>query len=509
MYAFFLAMFLVIVVAAWRKRPGVRKRRWTRDVWKPGRKLVPWSKKSAFCCQDSYSHTLILGGTGSGKSSGSGRTIAESMLRAGYGGLVLLVKDDRTFWEGLCRQTKRSRDLIKFSPSQNFAFNFLDHELHRSGRGAGQTENIVEVLFAAMETADRNSGQDGGREDATFWRQACKQLCRNLVDLASMSLGRINIRELYEIVASTADSIKEVQSDEWAANSFCARCLNDAVARVHPSRRGDLKAVGDYFFRSFPKLAPNTRGSVKATFTVVADSLQRGVLPRLFCEKTNITPEATENGNIILVDMPIIEFGAVGMLAAGLWKYAFQKSIERRNLRKSPRPVFLWIDEAQYLLTANDYSFLSTCRSSRVATVYLTQNLSNLYAALGGRQKAEAEVDSLCGNFCTKIFHANGDSLTNKWAAEAIGRSRQFLVNASNSQQTGGWLAGYSGYVQGPNTSAGVTEHIDFEVEPSAFTRLRTGGPANKRYVDAIVVKNEPFPDTRRTWRLATFRQKR
>ena len=321
-----------------------------------------------------------------------------------------------------------------------------------------------------------------------------------------MSTGRIQIRDLYRIMVSTPNSLKEAESEKWSKTSFCAQCLDTAMSRVHPSKREDLLATGRYFLQELPAMAPDTRGSIKATFSVVADALQRGVLPRMFCEETNITPEAAEKGKIIVVDMPLAQFGAVSMLAAGFWKFGFQRVIERRDVRKSPRPVFLWIDEAQFLITAYDHQFLSTCRSSRVATVFLTQNLPNLYAALGGRQAAEAEVDSLCGNLCTKIFHANGDSVTNKWASEIIGRTRQFLVSANNSYQNTGWFPGFG---QSPQTSAGVSEHLEFEVEPSAFTRLRSGGPAHKRNVDAIVVKREPFPDTGRIWRLATFRQKR
>jgi hypothetical protein len=447
-----------------------------------------------------------MGATGSGKTSGSGRALAVAMLKAGYGGLILLVKDDRAFWESLCREAGRTSDLRFISPMEKWQYNFLDDELRRSSRGGGQTENIVQSLFASMETVKRNAGKDSGRTDGAFWRQASEQLLRNLVELASMSVGRIHVRDLYRIMVSTPNSLKEAGSDNWSRTSFCAECLNTAWTRVQPSKREDLMATGRYFLQELPAMSPDTRGSIKATFSVVADALQRGVLPRMFCEETNITPEATEQGKIIVVDMPVMQYGAVGMLAAGLWKYGFQRSIERRNLRRNPRPVFLWIDEAQFLITGYDHQFLSTCRSSRVATVLLTQNLPNLYAALGGRQSAESEVDSLCGNLCTRIFHANGDSVTNQWASEMVGRTRQFYVSANNSYQSGGWMPGWS---QDMHTSAGVTEHLEFEVEPSTFTRLCSGGPANGRIVEAIVVKREPFADTGRIWRLATFRQKR
>ena len=152
--------------------------------------------------------------------------------------------------------------------------------------------------------------------------------------------------------------------------------------------------------------------------------------------------------------------------------------------------------------------FLTTCRASRVATVLLSQNVSNFYAALGGSETGKAEADSIFGNLVTKIFHCNGDPVTNEWAATLIGRTRQFFVNANNSYQAGDWLGAVSGLGRGPQTSAGVSESYEFEVQPSVFTTLRTGGREHRGNVDAIVVQSgTTFADTGRPWRLSTFRQ--
>jgi len=42
--------------------------------------------------KDACEGTMIFGGTGSGKTSGSGRALATSFLSAGFGGLVLCAK---------------------------------------------------------------------------------------------------------------------------------------------------------------------------------------------------------------------------------------------------------------------------------------------------------------------------------------------------------------------------------------------------------------------------------
>jgi hypothetical protein len=323
-----------------------------------------------------------------------------------------------------------------------------------------------------------------------------------------MSLGKINVRDFYRIVISAPESVKEARSQQWAAESFCAQCLLKAAQECPPSRRRDLDIVADYFLSEFPKISPKTRGTIVSTFSVMADSLQRGILSELFCGDTNITPEATESGKIILVDMPVMEYGAVGALANGLWKYAFQRAIEKRDVRRSPRPVFLMADEAQFLVTSYDHQFLSTCRSSRVATVFATQNISNFYAALGGRHEAEAEIDALCANLCTKIFGCNGDFVTNKWAAEMIGQSRQLFFNSGNSYQPADAFGSVFGLGPGPQTSAGMSEHMGYEIEPSIFATLRYGGYANGGCIDTLVyAAGKTFRDTGKPWRFHTFHQ--
>jgi hypothetical protein len=227
----------------------------------------------------------------------------------------------------------------------------------------------------------------------------------------------------------------------------------------------------------------------------------------LLCSGSNVTPDAVEQGKIIVIDLSVKEFAEIGQYAQVIWKYAFQRSIERRDVKKSPRPVFLWADECQYFVTSHDAQFATTCRSFRVAVVYLTQNLNNLYASLGGLQQGKAQADSLLGCLNTKIFHANSCALTNEMASTLCGRTRQLFVNANSGHQ-GDWIAEAFGLGEGAHSTSGVSESMDNEIEPSVFTSLRSGGPENDFNVDAIVFQNgKVYADTGRPWRHATFKQ--
>jgi len=205
--------------------------------------------------------------------------------------------------------------------------------------------------------------------------------------------------------------------------------------------------------------------------------------------------------------MPVLEYGMVGVPVNGLWKYGFQRAIEKRDVKRSPRPVFLLVDEAQFLLTSHDHQFLSTCRSSKVATMFLTQNISSFYAALGGKQAAEAEIDALCGNLCTKVFCCNGDSVNNKWAAEMVGQSRQMFRSSSNSFSSRDAIPDLFGVGNGLQSTAGTSEHMAYSIEPSVFTTLRSGGHGNQGCVDTVVFVSGKTFETGTAWRFHTFHQ--
>ncbi|MBE7508551.1 MAG: TraM recognition domain-containing protein [Planctomycetia bacterium] len=436
------------------------------------------------------------------------------MLNAGFGGLVLTAKsDERALWESYCRETGRLGDLLIVGPDAKLRFNFLDHELNRQGTGAGLTENIVNVFSTVMEIRDRNAGAGGGREDGTFWKQGALKGMRNSVDLVSLATGGVSVPDLVRVVLSAPLSPAQICDRGFQESSLCFQYLKVADQKEKTERQThDFGVVADYYLLEWPNLAERTRSVIQATFMGWADMLNRGLLRELFCTDTTITPEAVENGKIILIDLPVKEFGEVGQFAQVLFKYCFQRSIERRNVAESPRPVFLWADEAQHFITSYDMQFQTTCRSARVATVNLTQNVSNVYAALGGGDKGRAEADSLFANLNTKIFHANGDPVTNEWAASLIGRARQFLASGNSSYDNDHrWAAavGLDWLDGGGSTSAGFSETFEYEVQPREFTRLRTGGPANGWIVDGIVFQNgRTFAASGRTWLKTAFRQR-
>jgi hypothetical protein len=229
----------------------------------------------------------------------------------------------------------------------------------------------------------------------------------------------------------------------------------------------------------------------------MADCFLRGELRSMFCSKTTITPETSLEGKVIILDLPIKQWGEIGRYAQLLFKYMWQSAMERRSGPLLERPVFLWADEAQFFISPRDLDFQTTARSSRVATVYLSQNLPNYYAMAKSRDRVQA----LLGNFNTKIFHGNSDSVTNEWAADMIARSWQTRVSVNSTEPE------KEERRDKVKSQYSISQNLEYDIIPQSFTRMRNGGTRNRREVDGILFQNGRLWSNGKTYLKLTFQQ--
>ncbi|MCB0079500.1 MAG: TraM recognition domain-containing protein, partial [Caldilineaceae bacterium] len=279
-------------------------------------------------------------------------------------------------------------------------------------------------------------------------------------------------------VLEAPQSPEQVGDERWRTGSYTAQCIAEADAKPKTAReQHDCEVSIRYWLGSWPNLADRTRSSIVATWESVGDLLLHGIAHELVCTETNWLPELSFKGAITILDLPLQRFHETGRIVQGILKYTWQRAVLARDVTQEPRPVFLWIDEAQGHISAFDYEYQSTARSARACTVYLSQSITNYHAKLGSG--AQANADALLGLFQTTIFHANSDAATNDWAAKRIG---QHWTTTYNFNSGGGARNGARN-----NSSSGGSESVQYKILPSAFTTLRKGGPPNNLEVDAIV----------------------
>jgi hypothetical protein len=464
-----------------------------------------------WCVEDAVKGTAIIGGTGSGKTSGSGRTIALKYLKQGWGGLVLCAKTDEVkLWKKYCKETQRSDDLLIFTKAavhgkesefagQEIVFNPIDYEMRREGDGAGETQNLTNIFMNIYKMGNRITGDTEVREER-YWDSALKRCLNRTIELIKLANDDLTYENMAKLVTSCqtvtrrdfiikADQLENdlLFVEEERSINYCMYCLLKAYEILF---KGDKEApeeldysyslVEDYFTKSIPNLNPETAAIVFESFLGLAEPFLDGILKRHFSGTTNLKPEITyTDQKIIVLDFSIKEYLDMGIIGQCVFKQLFQQAIERRDIEKYPMPVFLWCDEAQYFVNPYDQIFLTTARSSKTATVFLSQNLSNYYAVMGAGQSSKAKVDSLMGNLSTKIFHANSDAVTNEYASRLIGQDIEYILNIGEHQRD---FSLASTQTQNQNG-----QYLP-QVQPKRFTTLKSGGVNNKLLVESIMV---------------------
>jgi hypothetical protein len=440
----------------------------------PDRPLYILGPGDVFTIRDATQGVQCFGGTGSGKTSGTGYALARAYLKAQFGGLVLCAKpEERALWEKLAAQNGRSADLVIVRPDAPWRFNFLDYEATRGGRGARLTVNIVHLLTEIVKSIDREERAEG---EKPFWRNALRQLVTATVDLALFAKLPLRFDLLGDIVRSGPKSIKEIDDPAWQQGSVCYQCIHEADrGELEEEEAADFQQCRAYWLNDFATLAGETRSSIVLSFTMLTNLFTTRPLRRLLSTDSTITPEATFDHKIIVIDMPLQDYFQAGRIMSFVWKYMWQKAVLRRQTNQDSPPVFIFCDESQNFISDFDPEFQAVARSAKACTVYLTQNISMYKKVLG--TGSEDAVEAFLGNLQTKIFHQNSGA-TNEWAADLF--AKDLLPKETRGSQSG---------TSGASGSASVTYEEQHQLRPIEFTRLLTGGFANRGLVQAFMYK--------------------
>jgi len=428
--------------------------------------LVKFSqdKRDWWRIRDAFEGVQIFGGIGSGKTSGSGKTIAKSFLKKGFGGLVMCAKKGEAVeWLDYAIATNRWEDVIVFGKKNKFElwaahlkkkkelaklavfnnrykwttgndkrFNPLDYEMTREGEGAGEVFNLSHLFMELYKMGNRFSGGGDSGESERYWDTALKRCLNRIFQtliLAEEEISVNNMRKLLSTAPTEQDlenmkDMTDAEYLEWIEQeSYCANCLNAIGLKVAEDHE-EYGLVDEYFMRQFAKMPEKTRSTIEESFLGLAEPFLSGILKTFFSGETNLRPEITFEGKIIILDFSVKEY-----LQAGVY-------------------------------------------------IFLTQNISNYYSQMGG-EKAKSKVDSLLGNLSTKIFHANNDAVTNEWASNIIGKD---LITLSSRSEQKKRLSVFA-------DTTGTNESLSLlpQVLPKEFTILSSGGKVYDFTVQAII----------------------
>jgi len=456
----------------------------------PEAPLVLLNGQDRLTLRQAYEGIHVFGAPGSGKTSGSGQTIARSLMRAGMGGLVLCSKPSEIErWQQYAAENGRENSLFIFDREQGF--NFIEYALARYG--VDSITNIVGIIMRVLDDARKARGKTGG-DDSPFWDESIEEILKHAIPVLYSAHGTVTIQGIldFAVNAPVGDEKWKEVAKNIEGNPTALALRNMSAAPVNPLPPEDSKRMVSYWMMGeWQKMDERTRGNVLSSLTSRLGLFRHGMLRDCFCGKTTVIPEMMFHGAVIVLAMPVQANETEGRLGQMVFKYMTQLAIEGRNSlpeRHRERPVFLWVDEAHRFISVKDEQFLAECRESRCCCVFLSQGLPSYYAALG--EKETKRVDGLIGKFTTQIFHQNGCHHTNEFASKIIGRGLQMRrtlgQNRSSSHSTtkGRSVGSSRGWSQGMSRgkssgeSWGVNESVNRgESETTGTTRgVNEGG---------------------------------
>lgn len=461
--------------------------------------LMEWSPGDPLTVRHWLNSTVIFGRTGSGKTSGSGRMLMRWLVNyPKSSGLFLAAKpEDVDDIREVFQRAGRLDDLIVFNPDGERRCNFIDY-VRKMG---GDTRDITKCITTIGESLRSNDNKGGG-EMGDFWENEQARMIHNAVEVVKLATGTVTAPHLQKFILTAPQYPEHVTKAEWKG-CFHDKCTRAAFEKKKtPVQKHDFELALDYWFKEYPSMADKTRSSILTCVLGLLHVFNSGIVREIVSTTTNVSPDDMLQGRWVLINMPPSQWGDSGSFVNAGWKYLTQKMILRRKASPGDCVVTIWSDEFQQFCNSHDPHFLAQSRSHLGCMVALTQSLPGILAKMKGKTGAQ-EALSLLSNFTTKIFHAC-DAQTAQYASELIGRKLQMFNGASMPPEEDL----FSALIGKTKFSGSFNSQFEYELQPSDFLSLRTGGQAADCKVDAVVFKSgEPFASGA-NWRYATFSQK-
>jgi type IV secretory pathway TraG/TraD family ATPase VirD4 len=363
--------------------------------------------------KDATQNICVLGGIGSGKTTGVILPLLAQLLNQDCGGLIFDVKGD--FKNDVYRLADMcGRNVLTIGPGHQ-SFNLL------SGLAPQVAASFLRSSFSLNSSSD------------SFWIDTATNLCQNSLGVLSFFEEHYTLNGLYQYIFDP-----EFRMEIEAGLSFESSELDKNQSRL-------LKSYMGYYDHIFSHFDEKVKSGVIAT---IAQSLAHFNQPDLidsFCTEGPDMPFIGDvlNGSIFLVDMPLQVWGVSGKVVYTFVKQRFFNVIQNRNTSAETdktRPVFFMCDEYQEIVSCikegtSDLNFWDKSRSSNCIGIISAQAFSSFYAAIGNRDLCNAVLQ----NFRQKIFFRTEDQPTLDYLQQLFGRVEIIHHSYNNSTSSGGF----------------------------------------------------------------------
>ncbi|HEV3118577.1 MAG TPA: type IV secretory system conjugative DNA transfer family protein, partial [Gemmataceae bacterium] len=288
--------------------------------------VMEWERGEPFSIRNLLQSVAIFGATGSGKTSGSAKTILWSLVKLGrqVGGVILGAKpEDLAETQELFRAAGRLDDLLVFSPESGNTCNYMDFIVKLGGHDAREVSKFLGVIKESVQTGETK----GGGEMGDFWATAQEEQIFNAVVPVLLAEGEVRPDTLRDFILGAAHDPAQFDDPKWrdGGHNTVLRKAHRAVKRRTDML--DLEGATKYWTRQYPKLAEKTRSCIDAGTLGMLNLYCRGTVRQMIAEKTNFSPVRSLLGRWIFCNMSPAAHGDGGIVVTTGFKYVCQRML--------------------------------------------------------------------------------------------------------------------------------------------------------------------------------------
>jgi len=342
---------------------------------------------------------LVLGGIGSGKTTGVMLPLLLQCMDQDAGGLLFDIKGDL------------KAAVTQFSTVTHKQTEWIGPSYGQLNLLTGLTPEIAASFLKSVFLLHQGGHTDG------FWVDTATELCRNTLGILSFIPDHYNLYELYGYLFHT-DTRERLNGLIFALQET----LNEAQSRL-------LNSYLHYYQDIFRNFDIKVQSGVRATVAQVLSPFNHPDLIDAFCLSGGEMIDMTSilAGKLLCVDLPLSRWGMGAKVVYTLIKLRFFNLMQSRHLHpqlNQTRPVIFLCDEYQEIVSANpdglsDLSFWDKSRSSHTIGLISAQSVSSFYAAVGRREV----VHALLQNFRHKLCFCTEDPDTIEFLQKMMGQA--------------------------------------------------------------------------------------
>lgn len=459
---------------------------------------------------------LVLGGTGSGKTTRSLNNMCAEAALQDCGILALNVKGD---WDLAFREiARRAGRRVEEIGIGATPLNLLD---------GLSPEIAASYIKSALLLAGNTSG------DNAFWNELATELARNVLGVLSFRpqhytlTGLFNylfvetfrtgvddeVNAVYAQLTRAAGRPVPVAADpDTAASAIEAAGIPEATisgsctiapAEPHttllaPAAEADddtqacdpqataaaeaalrrLERYANYYSGVFATFDEKVRNGVRAQLSQVLSLFTLPELEEAFCTPgvESALLERLVDGAVFLVNLPIQRYGLCAKTVYTFIKLRFFSVMNERRIQPAwnqTRSVVFICDEYQEIVSIakdalSDLNFWSLSRSARTVGIISGQGIESFRAAIGN----QSLTDAFLQNFRQKICYATEDEATIKFFTYLLG---QVEVERENSSRSKSRSSGPNASTSSQSQSTSHQRQLQSTINPQFFRQLRRG----------------------------------